>query len=245
MFATVLAALIVIASPQSTEGYLYRTQMVRAAPGRLLEVIELFKDRMPFYEAAGSHPPLMMRHSQGDQWDLLLLYPMGSFSDHFSVERTAHRERAEAESEMSDAEFERAVNELVSWREDLFVSGPPIEEVQWAFAENAYYHVEMFIALPGKRDALLEERRMENAYLKGIERPLNLIFTRVAGAAWDLYTIGFYKDVQHWAAVADVPYDRREASARAAGFDGADRIGTYMRTLIHLHHDTLATAVNQ
>lgn len=244
MIAILLSALLIGGSPEPDDGYLFRTHMVRAAPGQLLEVIELFKDRLPVYEAAGDHPPLMMRHSQGDQWDLLLLYPMRSFADYFDAERVARRERAAAESGMSDAEFDRAVTELVSWREDLFVLGPPPEEVQRAFAENAYYHVEMFVALPGKRDALVEERRMENAYLKGIDRPLNMIFTRVAGAAWDLYTIGFYSDVKHWAAVADVPYEDREASARDAGFDGADRIGTYMRTLIQLHHDTLATAVN-
>lgn len=244
MIATLLAALIAVGSPRPAEGYLYRTLMVRAAPGHLLEVIELFKDRMPVYEAAGDHPPLMMRHSQGDQWDLLLLYPMGSFTDYYSAERTAKRASTAAESGVPEAEFEQTLSELVSWREDLFVLGPPLELVQHAFVENAYYHVEMFIALAGKRDALHEERRMENAYLEGIDRPLNLIFTRVAGAAWDLYTIGFYRDVKHWAAVADVPYERREASARAAGFEGADRIGTYMRTLIQLHHDTLATAVN-
>ena len=217
--------------------------MVRAAPGQLLEVIELLKDRAPVYDAAGGHPPLLMRHSQGDQWDLLLLYPMGSFADYFSAERRAQRDNSAAASGMSDAEFERALNALVSWREDLYVTGPPLDEVRRSFADNAYYHVEMFIALPGKRQALLEERRMENAYLAAIDRPLNLIFTRVAGAAWDLYTIGFYTDVKHWAAIADVPYERREASARAAGFEGANRIGTYMRTLIQLHHDTLATAV--
>lgn len=244
MITCLLAAVCALGFTQADDGYLYRTLMVRAAPGQLLEVIELLKDRAPAYEAAGGHPPLMMRHSQGDQWDLLLLYPMGSFADYFSTERRAQRDEAWAASGISDTEFERTFNELVSWREDLYVLGPRLEQVQRSFADNAYYHVEMFIALPGKREALLEERRMENAYLAGIDRPLNLIFTRVAGAPWDLYTIGFYRDVKHWAAVADVPPERREASARAAGFEGADRIGTYMRTLIQLHHDTLATAVN-
>jgi hypothetical protein len=244
MIATLLAALITIGPTGLDDTYLYRTLMVRAAPGALLDLIELFQERVPVYVAAGELPPLMMRHSQGDQWDLLLLYPMGSFTDYFSAERVAQRVDAAMEAGMSDAEFEQGLNQLVSWREDLFVEGPPVEEVQRAFADNAYYHVEMFIALPGKREALLEERQMENAYLAGIDRPLNLIFTRVAGADWDLYTIGFYEDVKHWAAVADVPVARRDASARAAGFEGADRIGTYMRTLIQWHHDTLATAVN-
>jgi hypothetical protein len=243
MIATILAALLAVGSPQPEEGYLYRTLMVRAAPGRLLEVIELFKERMPVHAAAGEQPPFMMRHSQGDQWDLLLLYPIGSFADYYTAEQSERRAHAAEGSGISESEFERALDERLSWREELFVIGPPVDEVRRSFADNAYYHVEMFIALPGKREALLEQRHMENAYLKGIDRPLNLIFTRAGGAAWDLYTIGFYKDIVHWAASADVPLERREDSARAAGFKGADRIGTYMRTLIQLHHDTLATAV--
>ena len=50
--------------------------MLRAAPGKLLSLIELYKNRMDFYEAAGDEKPVMMRHSQGDQWDLLLLFPI-------------------------------------------------------------------------------------------------------------------------------------------------------------------------
>jgi hypothetical protein len=168
---------------------------------------------------------------------------MGSFAEYHSIESASRREEATARSGMSTADFQARVAERVSWREELFVLGPPPQVVDSAFSEHAYYHVEMFIALPGKQGELLEERRMENAYLAGIDRPQNLIFKRVAGAAWDSYTIGFYRNLTHFAASADVPDARKETSAKAAGFEGADRIGTFLRTLIHSHHDTLATAV--
>ena len=35
----------------------------------------------------------------------------------------------------------------------------------------------------------------------------------------------------------------RGPAARAAGFEGDDRIGPYLRSLIQSHHDTLATPV--
>jgi len=35
----------------------------------------------------------------------------------------------------------------------------------------------------------------------------------------------------------------QEMAARAAGFEGADRIGSYLRSLILYHHDTLAVAI--
>jgi hypothetical protein len=168
---------------------------------------------------------------------------MGSFADYYAPEQLTRREGAAEASGRSDADFQRELDACIAWREEIYVLGPALEVVDSAFSGAGYFHVEAFVALPGKREALLEERHMENAYRAGIDRPLNLIFTRVAGAAWDLYTIGFYSDIKHFAASADVPDGLAEASARAAGFEGADRIGTYMRTLIQWHRDTLATPI--
>ncbi|UCF21207.1 MAG: hypothetical protein JSU87_07425 [Gemmatimonadota bacterium] len=242
MFSLILAVSLAFA-PSNEGGYLYRTLLVRAAPGQLLELIDLYQSRIPVFDAAGEERPFIIRHSQGDQWDLLLLYPMGSFSDYYAPERIQSRERAARDADLDESDFRRALDARIAWREEVFVAGPELEVVDSAFAEASYFHVEMFLALPGKREALLEERRMENAYLDAIGRPQNLIFRRVAGAAWDSYTVGFYHDIKHFAASADVPEEERDAAAREAGFDGADRIGTYLRTLIDSHHDTLGTAI--
>ena len=60
----------------SEQTYLYRATFIRAAPGGLLDLIDLFKDQMPVYEASGDKSPFWWRHTQGDQWDLMMLYPM-------------------------------------------------------------------------------------------------------------------------------------------------------------------------
>jgi hypothetical protein len=46
-----------------------------------------------------------------------------------------------------------------------------------------------------------------------------------------------------YAESADVGEAKQAEAARAAGFDGAKAIGPYLRTLISLHHDTLAVAI--
>jgi hypothetical protein len=84
---------------------------------------------------------------------------------------------------------------------------------------------------------------MENAYLRALKRPENLIFVRDQGASWDLYTIGAYRDLKHFAESAGIPEADQETAAKAAGFESANRIGPYLRTLISLHHDTLAVTV--
>ena len=84
---------------------------------------------------------------------------------------------------------------------------------------------------------------MENAYLKTLKRPENLVFVRDQGAGWDLFTLGFYRDLKHYAESADISEAAQDAAARAAGFESASRIGPFLRTLISSHHDTLAVAI--
>ncbi len=43
------------------------------------------------------------------------------------------------------------LNSCSAWREDIFVMGPPLETVKKAFEGSSYYHIEIFIALPGKQ----------------------------------------------------------------------------------------------
>jgi hypothetical protein len=101
----------------------------------------------------------------------------------------------------------------------------------------------MFHALPGRLSDLEREREMENAYLRALSRPQNAIFVRDQGGSWDLFTIGFYRDLKHYAESADIPETSQESAAKAAGFEGARAIGPYLRTLIGSHHDTLAVAI--
>jgi len=233
--------LIVLASfaastSASTPTYLYQTKLVQAAPGKLLEVIELYKSSLTEYKNAGDEQPFMMRHSQGDRWDLLLLIPMKSYADYYSSERVSKRTQILKENRDK-------LDALIAWQEDVFVYGPPLAELQKAFAPSAFFHVEMFDALAGKQSELFKEREMENAYLKALKRPENLIFVRDMGASWDLFTIGPYRDLKHFAESAGIPESDQEAAAKAAGFEAANRIGPYLRTLISSHHDTLAVSV--
>ncbi len=65
-FVRLFVLVILLAAPLQAD-YLYKTLLLRAAPGKLLNLIELYKNRMDFYEAAGDEKPFMMRHSQGNQ----------------------------------------------------------------------------------------------------------------------------------------------------------------------------------
>jgi hypothetical protein len=223
--------------------YLYKTSFVRAAPGKLLALIDLLKARMPVTDAARDERPLWWRHTQGDQWDLMLLLPMGSYPEYYSAERIAKRKAAADASPLPQAEFLDRLNACSSWKEDVFVMGPPLETVKTRFLAAAYYHIEIMISQPGKQAELYRERERENIYSAGIGRPETMIFVRDQGAAWDIYTLGCYRDLAHWAESSSATKEQRDAAARQAGFKSPDEIGPYMRTLIDMHRDTMGVAI--
>ncbi|MEP7381832.1 MAG: hypothetical protein ABI910_09115 [Gemmatimonadota bacterium] len=239
----VLVAALALATPHHAAAQLYRATMIQAAPGRLVELIDAVKGRLPAYAAAGEATPYLLRHSQGDHWDLFLLEPLGaSLQAYFGAERVARRRDAGG-GEGGELAWERRLQELSAWREDQIVSGPAPERLRLAMSGSGFAHLEMFVALAGKHDALLKERAMENVFATAIGRPENLIFTRVSGAAWDSFTIGNYRDMVHYATSAVVPAEREETAARAAGFASRADIGPYLRGLINSHHDNLLSVV--
>jgi hypothetical protein len=225
-------------SAMAQEGkYLYKASLLQAAPGKLFDLIDVEKHlASDLANNAGDPAPLWMRHSQGDRWDLLILFPMDSYSAYYQTERVAKREKLQR----SSAE---TLRQDISWQEDVFAYGPPLEEVRKAFLGAGLFHVEMFQALPEKHAELYKEREMENAYARSLHEPENLIFVRDQGAAWDLFTIGCFRNFKHYAEDTDLPEKESTAAAAAAGFASAKQIGPYLRTLIALHHDTLAVAV--
>jgi hypothetical protein len=112
-----------------------------------------------------------------------------------------------------------------------------------AIPQAGFFHLEIFISWPGKHAELYKEREMENAYQRRLKRPGNFIFIRDQGASWDLFTLGLYRDLKHYAESADIAEKDQEEAARAAGFESARHIGPYLRSLIVQHHDTLAVPI--
>lgn len=220
-------ALLTIGAPASAQSLrgdtLYRTTLLRAAPGRLLDLIAALKGGGL---AAPGSKALVLRHAQGDQWDLMVLQPMTGY--------------AQALKEPSALTL--APEGLVSWQEDEFVRGPDIDALP-GFREANLYHAEMFHALASKRAELLKEREMENAYAGLLGRPQTAIFVRELGASWDCFTIGWYRGWKHYAERDDIPKEKAASAAKTAGFASQEEISPYLRSLILDHHDSLLNPV--
>ncbi|MFQ5562605.1 MAG: hypothetical protein ACE5FO_03455 [Parvularculaceae bacterium] len=241
MTAALIAMLLIYTPPASaqTEGdYLYRVTTMRAAPDKLEALLEWFSSLKAsnYYDDAAKPAPFLMRHTQGDQWDLILFTPMKSMQEFYAKKRTERRDRAASTIPAVAVD----PGDLIAFAEDLYAFGPPLETFRTAYDGAGFFHIEMFHAAPGQETALLEQRRMENQYLVATGRSPNMIFRRAAGSDVDIFTVGFYPDLQAFAVPAPVDREAREEAAVAAGFEDLDDISFLLRKLIAAHHDTLA-----
>jgi hypothetical protein len=187
------------------------------------------------YKKSGGDTPFIIRHSQGDQWDLMVYEHIDNYQVYYS-------KNASLNSIITPNHGDDFYS-LVAFHETIYSVGPDYETVAELFDKNNFFHVEMFVALPGKQKELLKQRQMENVYLQEIGRGANLIFTVDQGAHWDCFTLGGYRDIKHFAESADIPENVEEKAAIKAGFKGVNYISPYLRSLIAMHHDTLGGKV--
>jgi hypothetical protein len=203
---------------------LYRVHFFKAAPGRLPDLIEAYRN-YPAPDAATPRP-MVFRHLEGDDWDLMVIYPLGA-----QASMTANP------APLSDA--------TKSFR-DRVMSGPPLAEVQKAltapreYSENAapstaVYEVEQFVALPGRHD-FLGSFLERDAAASGAAGTVRL--EHVMGDAWDYLLILRYNSWQELGAAESG--SAADALARAQGFASAEAVGLELRQHISAHHDTIA-----
>src|SRR5262249_42702235 len=90
--------------------YLYKVSLMQAAPGKLPDLIDLYKVQAAAFQAGGDEAPLWIRHSQGDHWDLMILYPLGSYAEFYQAERVAKRRQADPSNRL-----EGKLRENIAW----------------------------------------------------------------------------------------------------------------------------------
>jgi hypothetical protein len=196
----------------------FRVTTLRAAPGKLAPLIEQVKT----YRGEQRGRVILMRHSQGDHWDLMMLEPAGA-------------------NRVEQPDFSAIAN----FQHTFFAeSGTSFKGLSHQAEAAGLYHIEMFQALAGKREALIDQRTRENIYLADTGQPVNAVFITLVGSDVDVFTLGFHKDWAAFAAGPAVTDEEAELAAREAGFKGREDIGLHLRSLLTAHRDTLAVPVN-
>jgi len=207
----------------------YWVAQLRAAPGKFPALLELIKTTD--WNSLGEDTPLMMRHSQGNHWDVMLL----------SAKMTNCKDAA---CTMAKENYEQSLSSLV----DFELNFAAASETNWhqlqADAKNAgMFHIEMFNAGAGKHAALLRQRKIENDYLAKTGQKTNAIFSVTYGSDIDYFTIGFHESLETFAKQGPPSAEAAEKAAVQAGFKNRADISFHLRELLVGHHDTLAGPV--
>lgn len=242
LFALLGIASSALAHDQNYElegDYLYKVTTIRAETGSFEDLLKWISDvkASDYLEKSGVHSPFVMRHSQGDQWDVMMVLPMESWEVYYSADASKKRKGAEAD-------FMKRFKDgfaKIAFEEDIFAYGPDLESFTTAYNENSLYHIEMFHAAAGKTETLYKQRQMENEYLSATGQVANMIFRRAGGSDVDVFTIGFHKSFKSFAADAPATPEQKEQAAKDAGFKDRADLSFYLRSLLSRHHDTFAT----
>ena len=246
-FSLIVFVFLCIAPQQifaQTEGdYLYNVTLLRAAPGHFNDLMSSLEESFELDSQAGDHAPFWIRHSQGDHWDFMLIYPVESHADYHMPARVDRR--GEIWMSSHGRRVTQELERFTSYTEEWFAHSVDLVEMKSRFDGMGMYHIEMFAGLPGRRAELLEQRRMENRYYEHLNRQQNIIFVRDSGSNWDSMTIGFHESLESFAAAGNkYSTEEQNEAARAAGFDDVNQLSPYLRSLLSYHNDTIGNPAN-
>ena len=165
-------------SAQTPDGQeLYHAHFVKAALGKLNDLIDAYAAApVP----AGEQKPIVLRHREGDDWDLLVLTPFGK-ADHTVTAAIP------ADVQALYAKF-RASSER---HDDSFVSGPAWSQAQKVFGTDTsgVYIVGLYRSANGHRDQMVDALN-KIAASGPVGRTLTL--THVEGGPFDVIQIAHY-----------------------------------------------------
>lgn len=223
------------AQPGMQAQELYHVHFVKAAPGKLTDLIAGYQASPVPQNEPG--PPLILRHMQGDDWDLLVLTPLGKEETLTTTAPTQEEQRS----------MER-LRGLRTWHGDTFTAGPSWADVRTALfgdatratgtaggPSGAVYTVTTYRSLPGHRDQLAATLQKVAA----LYPDRRTILQHIEGAPWEFVMISRYDS---WGALGEDQAPPAE-KLRSQGFASNEAIGLALREHTAEHRDTIAQMV--
>jgi hypothetical protein len=202
---------------------LYHVHTVKAAPGKLLQLIDAYKNGPAPEANEPQYSPIILRHSQGGEWDLIVITPLGKQA---TISAGALPQPVQ--------DFNQRIQPLTDWHADTFTVGPVWDVVQKALlpAKDAQpvYQISDYRSLTGHRTQLREVLDRNARETPG----RSVLFVHVEGAPWNFLSVTRYDS---WAALGAPP-----SPQTTPGTQPQDA-GLSIREHMAVHHDTIVTYV--
>ncbi len=202
---------------------LYHIHFSKAAPGKLTQLIDAYQ-KGPAPEANEPQvTPIIMRHREGGEWDLITITPLGK-----QITLTSNAPSQAVQ------DFNTRLGPLSDWHADTFVTGPAWAVVQKALvpAKDAkpVYVVSDYRSLAGHRAQLRQILDRNEQDTPG----RSVLFAHVEGAPWNFLTVTGYDS---WNAIGAPPPQPAAGPARPEA-------GLELRDHMAVHHDTIAVYIS-
>jgi len=223
--AALLAPAAARAQPSTDTPELYHAHFAKAAPGKLNDLIDAY---LTAPVPAGEQKPIILRHREGDDWDLLVLTPYGKAAT------TVSAAQPPADVVASYAKV-RAASERHT---DSFVAGPAWAEAQKAFAGDGVYVVGVYRSANGHRDQLAATL----GKIAAADPPgRTLTLRHVEGGPFDVIQITHYDSWNDIDGQSGASADRMKAQ----GFATPAAASLELRQHMAEHHDTICIRVTK
>jgi hypothetical protein len=211
----------------SSGAELYHVHFVKAAPGKLVEMIDAYVNAPQ--DPQSPAPPVILRHREGDDWNLLVLRPLGAEATLRAVAPSADLQQ-----------FLTRTRGMRALHNDTFAIGPPWAEARKLVlgderagssgSTGGVYVVSVFRSLPGHRDQLEGVLRK----IAGDEPGRQLTLQHLEGGPWEYVTITRYDS---WAAFGE---SEQKLGSQTPG-PAALALGEHLAE----HHDTIAERITR
>lgn len=224
LFIVLLLSATIIAaqgSQQAAPAYeLYHIHIVAAAPGKLPELIEAYKNAPGPSADEPQVTPIMLRHAQGGAWDLIVITPLGKQT---TITASVPPQAVQ--------DFNARLAPLSSWHGDTFAIGPVWTIVQKMLVPakgEPIYQVSDYRSLPGHR------AQLQKVLVDSPAAERSVLFAHIEGAPWNFLNITRFDS---WAELGAPPQPAAEGATQ-------QQTGLALRTHMAVHHDTIATYVS-
>jgi len=224
---------------------LYHVHFVKAAPGKINEMAQGYLAAPAGEENAPA--PIVLRHIQGDDWDLAVLTPLGKDETLSAAPMSAEQQQ-----------WSNRMRGLRAQHSDTFTLGPPWAEVQRKLlgqtapaaasagtgstgtagtsgqaTDKGIYTLTVYRSLPGHRDQLAAVL----SKIAALDADTTVALQHMEGAPWEFVMIQRHDS---WSALGeDPPMDR----LKSQGFNSADALSLELRLHLAEHRDTIARRV--
>ena len=207
---------------QAAAPELYYIHVVQAAPGKLTELIDAYRNGPAPAANEPQFTPIILRHREGSEWDMIVITPLGKQTT-----------ISAAPPPQAVQDYFQRLLPLSAWHSDTFATGPSWAEVQKALVpakvEEAVYVVSDYRSTAGHRPQLRQvlDRNAQDTPGRGV------LFAHAEGAPWNFLAVVRYDS---WAAI-DAPPPQRPGEQRVDA-------GLALREHMAVHHDTIAAYVS-